>query len=629
MRIGGFTVICLFLIISASLWAQMTPNAPVKNFRYPRFAENGYTEWVLQGAQGIYDSEEQIRVKSMALRVYSGDERMTRELTLDSPQATIRIQENRAFSDAAIRIVGANFTISGTGWEWVGATREIVVAADAVVEFSQSIEGGFPPQNAVEGARRTVIRSEHLVLQTTEKEHRFEFSGSVRAVSGDMDLQSKLLIALADVPAGAASGLAVDPGTLDSVRRIIAMDAVEIVQGGRTVRAGEAHFETREGRVTLTQGPEIELAGAYLSGAVMRSQSGEMVIEGSPDAGRAQTILLDTGGLGLQGISALSEQTIILADKITMQGLEGGNRFFFDTQVEVMSGAVQLKAAKMMIEAEAADAAPAASAGAAESGAIKVGVVRRLVAEGGVRIEQDGQVATGEQVVFYPLEERCVLTGQPQVTNGEAIVSGHRMELQPQLAIVSSGGEGKVKVELPAMPDLGYQTFTPSLGRKDAAADESAAAAEAEPTVVQSRQLRMLDEPEQTLFRFSDAVEIHGTNLHATCARLDVSAREPRGAAAAGALGQRLEVERIEAQDSVVIRQSGRTATAVRAFILPQEGKMVLEDQAVVEDPQGRVSGYRMTLLQGQRRAIVEGGDAPGQERARITLPALPGSAAE
>lgn len=607
----------------------MTPNAPVKNFRYPRFAENGYTEWVLQGAQGIYDSEEQIRVEAMVLRVYSGDERMMRELTLDSPRATIRIQENRAFSDAAIRIVGANFTISGTGWEWVGASREIVVTADAVVEFTQSIGGGFSPQGAVEGARRTVIRSERLVLQTTEKEYRFEFSGSVRAVSGDMNLQSKLLIALADVPAGAAGGLAVVPGTLDLVHRIIAMDAVEIVQDGRTVRAGEARFETREGRVTLTQRPEIELAGAYLSGAVMRSQSGEMVIEGSPEAGRAQTILLDTGGLGLQGISALSEQTIILADKITMQGLENGNRFLFDKQVEVLSGAVQLKAAKMMIEAEAAGAEPAVSAEeAAETDAIKVGVVRRLVAEGAVRIEQDGQVATGEQVVFYPLEERCVLTGQPQVTNGEAIVSGHRMELQPQLAIVSSHGEGKITVELPAMPDLGYQAFAPSLGREDAAADESAAV-ESEPTVVQSRQLRMLDEPERTFFRFSDAVEIHGTNFHATCARLDVSAREPRGAAADGALGQRLEVERIEAQDSVVIRQSGRTATAGRAFILPQDGKMVLEDQAVVEDPQGRVSGYRMTLLQGQRRAIVEGGDAPGQERARITLPALPTGAAE
>jgi lipopolysaccharide export system protein LptA len=210
------------------------------------------------------------------------------------------------------------------------------------------------------------------------------------------------------------------------------------------------------------------------------------------------------------------------------------------------------------------------------------------------------------------------------VTNGEAIVTGHKMELKPKLAIVTSDGTGKVKVELPVMPDLGYQAFTPTLNREDAGGKDEQAKPEL--TVVQSRELRMLEEPERTLFRFTDAVEISATNLDATCERLDVIATEQRVATAMEEPVQRLEVERIEAHDSVEIRQAGRTATANRAFILPGEGKVVLEDQAVVEDERGRVSGYRMTLLQGQRRAIVEGGGGPGQERARITLPALPGS---
>lgn len=634
MRIGRLAALFIILISSASLWAQMTPNAPVKNFRFPRFAENGYTEWVLQGSQGIYDSEEQIRVNEMALRVYSGDERMARELMLDSPQATIRLQENRAFSKAAIEIVGANFTITGTGWEWVGDTKEIVVEADTVVEFTQAITGGLSQSQPAGAGRRTVIKSDRLVLQTTEKEYRFEFSGAVRAVSGEMDLQSDLLIALADVPAGAKGGPAPDPGTLDSVRQIIAMENVRIVQGGRTVRAGEAQFLTREGRVTLTGSPEIQVAGAYLRGAVVRSQAGELVVEGSPVAGRAQTILTKTGGLGLQGMSALSEQTIVLANRITMQELESGNRFLFEDQVEVMSGAVQLQAARMTIEAEAADADTAAKSEAAEAGDLNVGVVRRLHAEGGVRIEQAGQVATGEQVVFYPSQQRAELTGQPRVTNGEAIVTGHKMELKPQLAIVTGDGDEKVKVELPVMPDLGYQAFTPSLSPEVAeeeteAPAAKAAAVESELTVVQSQQLRMLEEPDRTLFRFTGAVEISATNLQATCERLDVIASERSVATAAADSAARLEVDRIEAHDSVVIQQTGRTATASRAFILPQEGKVVLEDKAVVEDDRGRVSGYRMTLLQGQRRAIVEGGGGPGQERARITLPAMPGSQEE
>jgi len=605
----------------------MTPNAPVKNFRFPRFAENGYTEWVLQGAKGIYDSEAQIRVDGMALRVYSGDERMAKELTLDSPQATIRLQENRAFSAETIEITGANFTITGTGWEWVGETKEIVVEADTVVEFTQAIVGGLSKGEPTGTVKRTVIKSDRLVLQTTEKEYRFEFSGSVRVVSGEMDLRSNLLIALADVPEGADEGSAPDPGKLDSVREVIAMEEVLIVQGGRTVRAGEAQFLAREGRATLTGAPRIEVAGAYLSGAVVRSQSGELVIEGSPSEGRAQMILTETGGLGLQGMSALSEETIVLANKITMQEVEAGNRFLFEEQVEVMSGAVQLQAGRMTIEADAVGKSAVAESEEGEAGDLKVGAVRRLIAEGGVRIEQEGQVATGEQVVFYPSEGRCVLTGQPRVTNGEAIVTGHKMELKPKLAIVTSDGTEKVKVELPMMPDLGYQTFSPTLNQEDAGEKEEAAKPEL--TVVQSRQLRMLEEPERTLFRFTDAVEISATNLEATCERLDVIATEKRAATATEDPSKRLEVERIEAHDSVEIKQAGRTATASRAFILPKEGKVVLEDNAVVNDERGRVSGYRMTLLQGQRRAIVEGGGGPGQERVRITLPALPGSKTE
>lgn len=607
----------------------MTPNAPVKNFRFPRFGDNGYTQWVLQGAKGIYDNEEQIRVEEMALRVYSGDERMVKELTLDSPEATIRLKENRAFSEDAIRIVGANFTISGTGWEWIGETREIIVQADTVVEFTQAITGGLSEAaGPTGGMKRTVIKSDQLVLQTTEKDYNFEFSGSVSAVSGDLDLKSNVLIALADVPEGEKGAPTVEPGKLDSVRQIIAREEVVIVQQGRTVRAGEAEFLTREGRAILTGGPQIEVAGAFLSGAVVRSQSGELVIEGSPSKGRAQMILTETGGLGLQGGSALSQETIVLADTITMQAVKAGNRFLFEGAVEVMSGAVQLKAAKMTILSDKKEEATktAATDKDAESGDLKVGEVNQLVAEGGVRIEQSGQIATGEKVVFYPTEQRCELTGNPRVTNGEAVVTGTRMELKPQLAVVYGDSTDKVRVELPEMPDLGYKTFTPSLTSEAEDNSRKVETVEPEITIVQSELLRMVEEPRRTLFRFTDSVEVTATNLEATCDRLDVIAVEKPAPAGAKDLGGALEVERIEAHDSVVIMQSGRTATAGRAFILPNEGKVVLEDNAVVNDQRGRVSGFRMTLLQGERRAIVEGGGGPGQERARITLPALPGS---
>ncbi len=618
MRFSRILTLIVFSCLTVSLFGQMTPNAPIKDFRLPRFGDNGYTQWVLQGALGIYDGDEQVRVEGMAMRVYSGDERMVSELSMDSPEATLRLKENRGYSDAAIEIVGANFTISGVGWEWSGETKEIVVKYDTVVKFTQGIAGAFVDVGNGDGsAKETEIHSERLVLRTTEEEYYFEFTGSVHAVSDQMDLKSQQLIALADTPEGRKGSVAakVAPGQLDSIRKLVARNDVVIVQAAKTVKADQAEFFPREQRANLDGSASVATKGVYLSGETIRSQSGEIVIAGTETAGRAQMILTETGGLGIQGASALTSETIVLADVITMREQPTENQFVFNGSVEVMSGAVQMRAAGMVITANRSDAAATA-----KDSELKVGEVKNIVADGGVRIEQSGQVATGEKVTFYPADERAVLTGNPKVTNGEAVVTGHIMELKPKLAIIRGEASDPVIVRLPELPDLGYEAFTPtSLSEPK----PSSTSIETEDTVVTSQLLRMIEEPSQTLFRFTEDVKVTATNLDTTCARLDVIAREQANADPNAQTP--LELERIEAHDNVVIKQTGRTATAKKAIILPKEGKVVLEGQAVVQDERGRVAGHRMTLLQGQRRAIVEGG-GPDGERARITLPAMPGS---
>jgi lipopolysaccharide export system protein LptA len=620
MRFSRFLTISFLICLTASLFGQMTPNAPIKNFRLPRFGDNGYTQWVLQGGQGIYDSDEQVRVKEMAMRIYSGDERMALELSMDSPEGTLRLQENRAYSEGEIKIVGANFKISGIAWEWSGETKEIVVKQDTVVKFTQGIAGALIATGETEtkgDLSETEIHSDRLVLRTTEEKYYFEFTGSVHAISDQMDLKSETLIALADVPEGREGSAAkVAPSELDSISQIIARDNVTIIQSGKTIKADEAEFFPREQLANLSGAASVAKKGAYLSGETIRSQSGEIEITGTEAAGRAQMILTETGGLGIQGASALTSNTIVLANTITMREQPTENHFLFQGSVEVMSGAVQMQSARMTIISNKVDQSKTTEA---EDTDLKVGEVKNIVAEGGVSIEQNGQVATGEQVTFYPAAERAVLTGDPKLTNGEAIVTGKIMELKPKLAIISGEAEDPVLVRLPEMPDLGYVAFTPT----SAAAPESAIQTKSEATLIRSQLLRMIEEPKQTLFRFTEDVEVTATNLDTTCQRLDVIAVEQADAAPDARLA--LELQRIEAHENVVIKQTGRTATAEKAILLPKEGKVVLEASAVVKDEQGRVAGHRMTLFQGQRRAIVEGGGPEG-ERARITLPAMPGS---
>ncbi len=595
----------------------MTPNAPIKNFRLPRFGDNGYTQWMLQGDQGIYDRDEQVNVKQMAMRIYSGDERMALELSMNSLQGTLLLQENRGYSESPIAIVGANFKISGIGWKWSGDTKEIIVKQDAVVKFTQGIAGAFVNigETKTDGdLSGTEIHSDHLLLRTTKEEYYFEFTGNVHAVSDQMDLKTETLIALADVPKGrAGSGSKLAPSELDSIRQIIARDDVTIIQSGKTINADEAEFFPREQLVNLSGAASVDMRGAYLSGETIRSQSGEIEIAGTKAAGRAQMILIETGGLGILGASALSSDTIILADTITMREKPTENHFLFKGSVEVMSGAIQMRSARMTVISNKVDQTKTTEA---EDLDLKVGEVKNIVASGGVRIEQNGQVATGGQVTFYPADERAVLTGDPKVINGEAIATGYTMELKPKLAIISGEADDPVIVRLPEMPDLGYVAFTPT----SAAEPMPKVQNETEATIVTSQLLRMIEEPKQTLFRFNEDVQVTATNLDTTCERLEVIAIEK--AIATADTKNTLELQRIEAHENVVIKQTGRISTAKKAIFLPKEGKVVLEGSAVVKDEQGRAAGHRMTLFQGQGRAIVEGGGLEG-ERARVTLPGM------
>ena len=617
MRFSRFLTVSLLCFVTASLYSQMTPNAPIKNFRLPRFGDNGYTQWMLQGDQGIYDRDEQVSVKKMAMRIYSGDERMALELSMDSPQGTLLLQENRGYSESPITIVGANFKISGIGWKWSGDTKEIIVKQDAVVKFTQGIAGAFVNigETKTDGdLSGTEIHSDHLLLRTTKEEYYFEFTGNVHAVSDQMDLKTETLIALADVPQGrGGSSAKLAPSELDSIRQIIAHDDVTIMQSGKTINADEAEFFPREQLVNLSGAASIDMKGAYLSGETIRSQSGEIEIAGTKAAGRAQMILIETGGLGILGASALSSDTIILADMITMREKPTENHFFFKGSVEVMSGAVQMQSARMTVISNKVDQTKTTEA---EDLDLKVGEVKNIVASGGVRIEQNGQVATGEQVTFYPADERAVLTGDPKVINGEAIATGNTMELKPKLAIISGEADDPVIVRLPEMPDLGYVAFAPT----SADAPMPTVQSETEATIVTSQLLHMIEEPKQTLFRFNEDVQVTATNLETTCERLEVIAIEK--ANATPDTKNTLDLQGIEAHENVVIKQTGRISTAKKAIFLPKEGKVVLEGSAVVKDEQGRAAGHRMTLFQGQGRAIVEGGGLEG-ERARVTLPGM------
>ncbi|TVR52558.1 MAG: hypothetical protein EA425_04525 [Puniceicoccaceae bacterium] len=129
----------LACVLAAALAAQMTPNAPIENFRLPMFNEAGYRTWDLRGDVGRYLDANRVEVDNMRLRLYSGDEAEMVDTTILSPLAVFFPHETRAAGPGPIEITSLNFQISGTDWEWFGDTQTIRIDEDVRVVFRESV----------------------------------------------------------------------------------------------------------------------------------------------------------------------------------------------------------------------------------------------------------------------------------------------------------------------------------------------------------------------------------------------------------------------------------------------------------------------------------------------------------
>ena len=621
----------IFLCICVS-HAQMVPSGEVLDFRLPRFSEKGYPQWILRGGKGIHDSAEQIRIEDMLLSVYSGDERKVLEMTMDSPKSTLLVKENRAVSDSTLKIVGSNFKVSGEGWTWDGTKKAIEVKRDVVVEFSQEVAGmltGKAPKK--EGNRLTKIFSRSLLLQTTSEAYIFKFVDLVSVISGDTELKSELLVAIADAPQGEnQKGASMAELELDSINKIIATDQVVISQAGNVLKAAEAEFSLREQSAEFRGSPSIETSGAYLSGDIIRSEKGRLTVNGSEESGRAQMIVYQAGGLGISKDVPLSQETVALAKTIKMQELERENQFNFEGSVEVISGSMLMRTDDLTLYL---DPNSDSEAGITQSEISKdegdadfnIGEVVRIIGEGSVHIEQENQIATCDRVVFYPGEEHAVLSGNPKVENEKATITGSTMELRRGLAIVNSSADQLTRVILPALPDMGEENLQLMEGvQLSEPKEEELNAAKSEETdidkretIVTAKTLRVTENPDHVLINFSDSVSVEGTNLKALCDRMDVIIIEQKDDS--DRKGQ-MQVQVINAYENIAFEQSGRKATADKATINPTEGEIVLEGNAVVTDSQGKVFGHRIRMHKGEGRASVEGDGTEGS-RARIVFP--------
>ena len=142
-------------------------------------------------------------------------------------------------------------------------------------------------------------------------------------------------------------------------------------------------------------------------------------------------------------------------------------------------------------------------------------------------------------------------------------------------------------------------------------------------TIVESDALEMNATDDQNFFYFTGNVRVTGTNLAVTCDRLEVVTSRTGDSEAT--IGKITAIESIVATGGVEIFQAGRLITAGRAELSPRDGLVILTDQPKIIDGEVEVSGWRITLLKGERKALVEADPEQGQGgRPTVKLASLP-----
>jgi lipopolysaccharide export system protein LptA len=78
------------------------------------------------------------------------------------------------------------------------------------------------------------------------------------------------------------------------------------------------------------------------------------------------------------------------------------------------------------------------------------GGLKRITAEGNVRINQEDRIATGKKVVFYNAEQKIVLTGSPRVWQGDNLIAGNRIVvlLDEDRVVIEGGEKGRVSATI-------------------------------------------------------------------------------------------------------------------------------------------------------------------------------------
>ena len=167
-------------------------------------------------------------------------------------------------------------------------------------------------EEAPKAPPKTVISSDRVEMDSQETVNVFNFYDNVHLEGEGLDAVCDKLEVISKKTEGESSGIA----NVESFEKITAIGNVHITQEGRDIRAGHAEIFPAEGKVVLTENPEVTDSQGTVKGhrIIFYKNDGKVYVEGSPEGGRPKIILPN-----LPDLNKKSEPGVKKVEKVEAQ----------------------------------------------------------------------------------------------------------------------------------------------------------------------------------------------------------------------------------------------------------------------------------------------------------------------
>lgn len=556
----------------------------VTQFRYPKFSENGFIEWVLEGNSGTY-SESNISIEALRLRIYSGDQSARSLSNITGDNCTFDSNTQVATSDDSISIKGSGFDLSGNQWTYDLSKEIISLNSDALVRFSQSIDTVF--SGGAQGGE-TTIKSNRMRLVIEPTRYLFTFEGNCILSSNAFILESDSL-ELELLNNSNKVSFSIPTGELSGMKSIKGNGNVEFI--------GLEQYITSESFTIIPQENKARFEG----NALMRHN--QIVLKGDQFDLKQNDVEIASFNNNLSSFSNInlnaldSEQynnnTLIQSKNIFL--LKNGDtyQYTFDKDVFYRSEIYRIHSEWLYLETKEIPK---------QNSSDMLQDISFTEAKEDILVKHEDYEVSGEFLTYLPLENKLEIRNKVNYVSDFAKLRSDNLLIENNELIALSGIE-PIKVNLPHTNDLSFEI------------NENLNSSKSEPssdTIIYAKSLNIKNVDAIYDCIFNEDVMLTRTNddFSMSSEKLTMQWKPVSDDSS------KYAIESIGAVGSVIMEETNYYASANHVEILPDEKLFHFRDNAHFKDTNGSIWGDHISFDRQLKQTKVSG--SKDGERARI-----------